>query len=201
MAEVLLPSNIDALTIDEYDVNAPAQVNRSGWTGTRKVIGLPGAEMWTAKITLDGIATEEEERLWRAFLFSLRGQANWFRLLFPCQQHAGDRPTVRSGATAGYSLPLQGLAASTTVLTAGQFLTVPLPSGRHRMVSLSAALNSNGSGQGTAYFEQQLTEVPSTGATVESKAPFMPAALAQSTAGLSLSQGVAGRSFDLEEAR
>lgn len=200
MAEVALPPG-DALTIDSYDVTSPAQVNRSAWTGTRKVVGLPGAEQWTASISIGDLATEIGERPWRAFLFGLRGVANWFRLPLPCQPHVGNMPTVRTGAGSGYTLPLAGLAASTTVLTAGQFMTVPLPSGRWRTVCLRQDLVTNGQGQATASFDQALTEIPTAGVTVESKNPFLPMSLAVATAGLSLSQGVAGRSFDLEEAR
>ena len=43
------------ITVPSYDdidmsgprLNSPAQVNRSIWTGGRKVIGMPGGESWT----------------------------------------------------------------------------------------------------------------------------------------------------------
>ncbi|MES2289290.1 MAG: hypothetical protein V4530_06080 [Pseudomonadota bacterium] len=54
----------------------PAQVNRSAFTSRRKVVGLPGAEIWTAKATVESLATELDEREWRAFMMKMRGVEN-----------------------------------------------------------------------------------------------------------------------------
>lgn len=199
MAEITVP-DADGLLTDELTLTAPSQVNRSGWTGARKVVGLPGIELWRGKVTIDILSTEETERPWRAFLFALRGPVNWFKLILPCNTHAGSRPTVAAGATNGYTLPLAGMASG-TILKAGQFMTVPLPSGHKRAVVLTADLVSNGSGAGTATFEPALGEVPTLGATVETIDPYIPMAPVSSTQGLGVTDGVSGTSFDVEEAR
>lgn len=199
MPEILVP-DYDGLTIDSLDPRVPAQVNRSGWTGRRKVVGLPGAETWMASLTIEPLTTEVEERPWRAFLFALRGQENWFKLRVACQRHIGPMPVVGSGATAGYSLPLVGMQPSTRILQAGQWLTVPLPSGHARLVNLLADLVTDGSGAATAICNFALNEVPAAGATVETANPSTPVASAEAGIGLSWSGGVGGRSFDVEEA-
>jgi len=199
MSEILVP-DYDGLTLDSLDPRVPAQVNRSGWTGRRKVVGLPGAEMWMASVTIEQLATEVAERPWRAFLFALRGQENWFKLRVGCQRHIGPMPTVGEGATDGYSLPLVGMQPSTRILSAGQWLTVPLPSGHARLVNLLADLVTDSSGEATAVCNFALNEAPEEGATVESVNPYCPVSSTDPGIGLSWSNGVGGRSFDVEEA-
>lgn len=199
MTEIVVPDP-DNLLLDGLDLYSPAQVNRSGWTGRRKVVGLSGAEVWTGRVTIDLLVTEEEERPWRAFLFGLAGPVNWFRWLLPCQSHIGPRPTVAAGATDGYALPLTGMTANSLILHAGQYLTVPLPSGHSRAVCLTADLITDGSGNATAAFRPALNEVPTLGVTVETADPFIPMSPVEARQGLSTSDGVSGASFDVEEA-
>jgi hypothetical protein len=199
MAEITVPFP-DQLSLDGLTLDVPTQVNRSAWTGRRKVIGMPGTERWQGKTAIDLITTEAEERPWRAFLFALRGPANWFRWPLPCHSHIGPRPTVASGASNGYTLPLTGMQPNARILEAGQFMTVPLPSGHARAVVLTAPLRADGSGNGTAQFEPALNETPTLGATVETTDPFVPMALVDRTQGFSMSDGVSGAAFDVEEA-
>lgn len=200
MSEITVPDQ-EGLSLDEYSLSVPAQRNRSGWTGKGKVIGLPGIEYWIGKVTVRALSTESEEQPWRAFLFGLRGPVNWFRLSLPCASHAGSKPVVGSAPGNGYTLPLSGMATSQTILLAGQFMTVPLPSGRYRTVCLTANLVSNGSGTGTATFEPALGETPTVGVTVETKAAFLPLSLVGSAPGFVQSDGVSSATFDVEEAR
>lgn len=199
MSEVIVPIPGE-LMLDKLELSSPSQVNRSTWTGRRKVIGLPGVERWQGTVSIASIATETDERQWRAFLFALKGPANWFRWPLPCNQHGGSRPIVLSGATNGYTLPLGGMPSNTTILRAGQFMTVPLPSGHFRAVCLKADLVANGAGTATASFEPALNETPTVGATVETLNPFVPMSPVESVIGFSTSQGVSGASFDVEEA-
>ena len=111
MSEITVPDAND-LILTGLSLSAPAQVNRSKWTGKRKVVGLPGIELWRAQISIDAQATEEAERPWRAFLWGLKGPSNWFRYLLPCATHAGSKPTVASGASDGYALPLTVIGAA-----------------------------------------------------------------------------------------
>lgn len=200
MAEIDVP-DYEGLLLDGLDLAAPAQVNRSPWTGTRKVVGLPGVELWTGRATIDQLATEDEERPWRAFLFGLRGPVNWFRWPLPCNRHIGPKPVVDAGATDGYTLPLTGMQPNARILAAGAFMTVPLPSGHSRAVCLTAELRADASGDATAQFEPALGEVPDAADTVETTDPFIPMSLTESRQGFALDQGVSGASFDVEEAR
>jgi hypothetical protein len=200
MPEIAFPVGYDVVS-EEWDIDVPAQVNRSGWTGTRKVIGLPGAPIWRATVALEPIATELSERALRAFLLKLKGVQNTFRLPAACSQTNAAGATVRTGANAGLTVPLQGLPANQTVLAEGQFLTVLLPSGHRRLVCLTADLNSNGVGQGTATFEPELGEVPAAGTAVELANPYALMALAAPRNGWSRENGVATFRFQAEEAR
>lgn len=199
MPEILVPDR-KAITLDAYDLAVPSQVNRSQWSGSSKVIGLPGAEVWTAKITIDGLATEESEWPWRAFLLALKGQQNWFRLLMTCQRHIGPMPVVDAGAGDGYTLPLTGMAPSTTILRAGQWMTVPVAADSYRLVVLTSDLITDASGKAVAQVEPALRVAPTAGTAVETAEPFMQVRKADGSAGFSYSDAVAGRSLDLEEA-
>ncbi len=199
MPEITVPES-EALTLDDYTLTVPSQVNRSQWSGSSKIVGLAGAEMWTAKITIDGLATEESEWPWRAFLMALKGQQNWFRLLMTCQRHIGPMPVVAAGAGDGYTLPLTGMAPSTTILRAGQWMTVPVATDAYRLVVLTADLITDAAGSATALFEPALRIPPAAGTVVETARPFMQVRRSDTATGFSYSDAVAGRSLDLEEA-
>lgn len=180
----------------------PSQVNRSGWTGRRKVIGLPGATVWTVSGEFVTIVSEVNAKQWRAFFMSLKGPLNSFPVrATETQQTSATNPTVRTGATSGGTVPLQGLPGSATVLVAGDLMTVFLPSGHRRLVCLTAPLVTNGSGQGTATFEPALGEAPASGATVEIQHPYGLMALSSEPPGWDVAEGQTySFAIDAEEA-
>jgi hypothetical protein len=196
MSEITVPSQ-DGLILDGLSLKSPMQTNRSAWTGRRKSIGLPGGEQWRGKVSIDVNSTEEEERPWRAFLFGLAGPANWFRLQMACAQIVGSNPTVGSAPGDGFTMPMAGIGTG-TFLKAGQWLTVPLPSGRYRAVCLTSDLVGSG-GTGTATFAPALGETPTVGATIEATAPFIAFSPVSDELGFGFSNGVSGASFDVEE--
>ncbi len=198
MAIITVPDN-EAIVIDRFDFDSPVQVNRSGWTRRSKRLDLPGGQMWYFQFHVEDIMTEEAERPWRAFLLQLKGPANKFRLPVACSQISGSNPTVRTGAGNGNTLPLQGLTPGSAIRT-GQYLTVRLPSGHERLVMLTADLNANGSGQGTATFIPSLDETPATGAAVEATNPWALVSLPDSRNGWTISDGISGFQFNVEEA-
>jgi hypothetical protein len=198
MSEITVPSQA-GLILDSLTLSAPMQANRSAWTGRRKSIGLPGTEGWKGRISIDLQATEDDEQPWRAFLFALGGPANWFKYQIACDQIAVSNPTVGSGASNGYTLPMAGIGTG-TFLRAGQWMTVPLPSGRKRAVCLIADLVGS-SGTGTASFRPALGETPAGGATIEATDPYIPFSPTSDELGFDFSQGVASTSFDVEEAQ
>lgn len=200
MAEVIVP-DYDELQVLELDFDEPAQINRSAWTGGRKVVGQPGGSYWTGQVAVENIVTEAEERQWRAFIAQLRGVQNWFKAYLPCQSHIGPPPTVDTGAGNGYTLPLTGMSPSTIILEAGQHMTVPLPSGHNRPVRLTADLVTDAAGKAVAAFSPALNEVPTLGATVETANPYVPVASSSTRLAIPQSNSVSGFAFDVEEVR
>lgn len=200
MAEITVPDQ-HLIIGKEWTLSQPAQVNRSAWTGRAKIVGLPGAALWTVKASIRIRTKESAKRPWRAFLLSLRGPVNTFKLYAACSQRTGSNPTVSTGAAIGWTLPLTGLPVSQTVLKEGQFMTVTLPSGFKALVCLNADLVSNGSGTATASFEPALNEVAAVGAAVETINPYCLMRLTGSEQGWSEQGGVQLMAFDAEEAK
>ena len=198
MALVTVP-NASGLILLGLTPIVPQQVNRSEWTSRTQVVGMPGAETWAIRAALAPMASEADERPWRAFLFSLRGRQNHFHYPLACQQHVGGKPLVNAASSSGYSLPLDGMTPSVTILPAGSFLTVPLPSGHRRTVMLEADLVTNGAGQATAQFNFALGEVPADNAEVESLNPYIPVRSADGGIGLTYDNAVSGAALNLEE--
>lgn len=197
---LLVPPDTEALILNDLTLDVPDQQNRSIWTRRRQVVGLPGAEMWFANFSLEPMATEDEERPWRAFLFSLRGRQNIFHYPLPAQSHVGGKPKVNAASSAGYTLPLDGMQPSTRILSAGHWMTVPLPSGHQRLVMLAADLITDASGEATAQLNIELGEIPADDATVETANPFIPVCNADPRVTISWENAVAGAGFSLEEA-
>jgi hypothetical protein len=199
MTLITLPAGFE-FDAEEWTFDVPGQLNRSIFTSRRKFIGLAGAETWACKLTVEAITTEIDERLWRAFLVKLKGQENPFNVKAACQSPPAGTPVVGTGSTNGYTLPITGMAHSATILTEGQFLTVPLPSGHKRLVCLTADLVSNGSGNGTATFGPALTEVPTSTTPVEMTNPYCPMNLKARSNGWNRVNGIAQFMLDAEEA-
>lgn len=177
----------------------PDQVNRSEWTGRRKLTGLPGPERWTATCRLRPRWREVDKRPWRAFIRKLRGQRNHFHLRVLCCQRIGPNPTVGTGAGNGTQIPLTGMEPNSYHLRAGQYMTVPLPSGHFRLVELTEDLEVDATGNGTATFVPELNEFPAVGAEVETIEPFVPVNSTQSQNGWENSRGMMTGTLTLEE--
>lgn len=198
MAEIALPSFDFARVTVELEQNY--QVNRSAWTGRRRVTALPGIERWLANCQTDPIATEVEERAWRAFLVGARGPVNRFRLQVACSQTDVGSTTVQTSGSPSNTLALTGLPAFTQILEAGQYMTVPLTSGHHRLVMLTADLISNGSGQASATFLPRLGGAVTAGTLVEIVNPYLMASLISSKQGWTTENGLTQFTVDAEEA-
>lgn len=199
MALLEIPDH-DALILLSLDPVVPDQLNRSIWTSRAQVVGLPGAEYWTAKAAIEPMATEDEERPWRAFIFGLKGRQNTFNLPIACQRHVGGKPLVNAATLAGYTLPLDGMQPSTRILRAGNFLTVPLPSGHARAVMLTADLITNGAGEATAQLNFALGEVPANNVIVETAQPYIPMRSVSGNSSMIWDNAVSATSFELVEA-
>lgn len=198
MALISLP-DADDIELKSIRPDVPDQLNRSIWSRRGKVVGLPGAEAWRLSALVGPFTTEIEERPWRAFLHGLRGRQNHFHMPVACQRHYGPKPLVKAASAAGYTLPLDGMAASTRILSAGQYLTVPLPSGHKRLVMLMADLITNSSGEATAQLNLALGEIPADNAEVETGEPYVPVICTDGNPELSYDQGVSSAALTLEE--
>lgn len=187
----------------KWRVRDPAQVNRSSWSGRRKVVGLPGAATWSVSGQFVPIIGEAAMLAWRAFFLDLRGVANRFPVrATESRQTTIDNPTVGSGATGGAGVPLTGLPPDTLILKRGQLLSVTLPSGHQRLAGARTDLVSNSSGQVIAPLSLELGEVPAPGAAVEIQWPFSLVAMRDAEQGWDVDPGlIYGFVLDAEEAR
>jgi hypothetical protein len=198
MPEVIVPDHSEFI-IANLDFDEPAQVNRSAWTGHIDIVGLPGGSFWYGELAVTDLVTEAADRPWRAFIASLRGVQNWFKVYFPCQVHIGPAPLIAAGATDGYTVPLKGMQPSTYILEAGQHLTIPLPSGHHRPVRLTAPIITDAAGNATAQFAPALNQVPAVNTLVESANPYVRMISTTPRIPFPTSNGVSGFSLSLEE--
>ncbi len=82
-----------------------------------------------------------------------------------------ERALVVAGSS-GRSLNLRGLVPSVRALSAGQFLTVVLPSGDEQLCRVTADVNASITGTATASLATPLREVPAADAPVELARPW-----------------------------
>lgn len=201
MAVIAMPSPAN-WTRRQWIPPAKNQVNRSGWTGKRTVVRMPGAALWRVSASLMPISTAMAAEPWEAWLAALEGSANHFYMPIGCNQTAAANPTVGTGGTAqgNDTAPVTGMPASATYLRAGQKMTFYLPSGARQLVILTAPLVANGSGNGTATFRGAVREALTAGGAIEARNPFCEMAMTNDDSGWDEDEGVFGLSFDAEEA-
>jgi hypothetical protein len=180
-----------------WELDNPAQVNRSSWTGRRQVVALPGATRWRAKVVLTPKMSEIEVLAWRAFLMQLRGQQNTFRLrAVEKSQITGVSPLVNGAGQSGYSLSTDGWGAAGLKLVAGQFITIG-----DQLIPLGVDVVANSSGQAVLTLDTRLRLSPADNAAIEVSYPTAIMALASSTISWSVDPGrLYGFAFDAEEA-
>jgi hypothetical protein len=156
----------------EWELDQPAQVNRSQWTGKRTVVTSPWHGIWRSTIYPRTEQGEANFRALRGFFVNLQGPVNTF--LLPATEAAQGvaDTTVASGGAQG-SLTLV-MAASRTVTT-GMLATVTLPSGNFQMVMIT--VDSTGT---TLTFKPALRESAAVGAAVALSSPVCQVAMADS---------------------
>lgn len=195
---VAFPTNLDFEA--SWRRSVPAQSNVSQWTGRAKTIGLAGTSTWFCEGSFEPVSTELEERAMRVFIESLDGVIETTNVPRACQTHIGPKPLIGAGAGDGFTAPLTGMTPNTTILAAGEFMTIPLPSGHARLVMLVADLVSDNSGDGTATFKPDLGEIPDEDTEVETVAPYCPMRSTQIEIPLPTEGGVSVVSLSLREA-
>lgn len=146
----------------------PSQTNVSEWTGRRQTIAS-GRGWWECQITLPPIVGTTNVNTWRSFIAKARGRANDFQIpVDPTAQSASTAtPLVNGASQTGRTLATDGWPVSTTVLVAGQFVTI-----NNQLLQLTENITSNGSGVATLTFEPPIRTSPSDNAAIQYKNPY-----------------------------
>lgn len=146
----------------------PAQTNVSDWTGRRQTIAS-GRGWWESQVTFPPIVGTTNVNAWRAFIAKSRGKANDFQVPVDptAQSSAVATPLVNGANQTGRTLSTDGWPVSSTVLQAGQFVTI-----NNQLLQLTENITSNGSGVATLTFEPPVRVAPSDNAAIEFKNPY-----------------------------
>jgi hypothetical protein len=146
----------------------PSQTNVSEWTGRRQTIAS-GRGWWECQINLPPIIGTTSVNSWRSFIAKARGRANDFQITVDptAQSTSTATPLVNGASQTGRTLATDGWPVSTTVLVAGQFVTI-----NNQLLQLTENVTSNGSGVATLTFEPPIRTSPSDNAAIEYKNPF-----------------------------
>jgi hypothetical protein len=167
MATITFPSSPKPSTM-AWRLVQPAQQNVSQWTGARQVLAS-GRGWWECSLSLPPIVGETAVNSWRAFMAQARGAANDFQVPVNeiAQSALANVARINGAGQTGRSLATDGWPVSTTVLSAGQFLTI-----NNQLVQLTANITSNASGQATISFEPAIRVSPADNAIIEYKNPY-----------------------------
>lgn len=152
--------------------NWPRLVQRSEFTNRRRVASFGACALWTADCELPPMTPAKSEVL-RAFLSKLAVPGNTTRLVaVETPQNPAAAGTASATGTTAVSLGIAGLPASSTVLRAGQMITVVLVSGDRQLLILNTDLVSDGAGYGLAQFDVPFRASPAIGIAVTLNLPF-----------------------------
>lgn len=167
MATITFPSSPAPQSMS-WRLVQPAQQNVSAWTGARQVLAS-GRGWWECSLSLPPIVGDASVNTWRAFMALARGAANDFRVPVSevAQSSASATPLVNGASQTGRSINTDGWPASTTVLQAGQFVTI-----NNQLLQLTANVTSNASGQATISFEPSIRVPTTDNAAIEFKNPY-----------------------------
>jgi len=146
----------------------PSQTNVSDWTGRRQTIAS-GRGWWECQFSLPPIVTKTRVNVWRAFIAKCRGRANDFQIpVDPTPQSAAvATPLVNGAAQTGRTLNTDGWPVSSTVLFAGEFVTI-----NNQLLQLTENVTSNASGVAVLTFEPPVRAAPADNAAIEFKNPY-----------------------------
>lgn len=186
MATITFPSTPKIQTIN-WRLIEPAQANISEWTGSRQVLAS-NRGWWECEITMPPVVGEANARAWLSFMAQARGKVNDFRipatpneqtnawpvpapelwLNFLGQSYSvGDEPSINGAGQTGRSLATDGWPPSTTVLYAGQFVTI-----NNQLLQLTADVASNAAGQAIITFAPTIRVSPADNAPIEFRNPY-----------------------------
>lgn len=185
MAIITFPASARIASI-KWELDRPAQVNRSWWSGRDSVRANPWHGRWSAQVALAPIVGEENILAWRAFLATLKGQVNTFRLPATEGAQTALANVLVSGAHAAgvSSIAFSGGGLSITQLAAGRMITL-----NDQLMVLTAAAATNGAGAGSFTVEAPLRAAATNGTTIETQRPTAIVAMDRSSLGWSVGPG------------
>ena len=191
MAVITFPS-VARITKRQWLLNVPQQINRSGFTGRRRVVGLPGSETWHLSAAVEPLTTERQARAWRAFLSALRGAESSFRMqALPTKQIGFANPLVTAPVIGNRAVAVN----STAGIEIGMMATVHQNDGFERMVVVV------GIAAPQIHFEPYLIFDPLIGAPMEFQYPWAVMSLTGGDqGGWDDTNGITAISFTAEEA-
>ena len=169
----------------------PAQVNVSEWTGARQALAS-GRGWWECSYSLPTIGGSASASPWRSFIAQMRGGANdcqvpvdgvsqrpfpesgaatlWLDFAAADYYSEGGsnyQPLVAGASQTGRSLTTDGWNENSTVLIAGQFVTVD-----NQLLVLTADVVADNTGAATISFEPPLRASPADNAAIEFRDPY-----------------------------
>lgn len=169
MATLQWPAQGRPLNI-EYGLTFPAQRNRSGFTGRSRVIGLPGAQLWTFKVDWTPVVTETQNRVWRAFTAGMRGLVNVSAFMPLKSLYMSPTAVQKTGLAASYtvaaSIAVDTLQLNTVAgLEVGMFGSFIM--GSHSRLFIITAINAS-----NITISPDAHQPPTVGLGVEFKRPY-----------------------------
>jgi len=167
MATITFPSSPKPSGM-QWKLVMPAQTNVSGWTGGRQTLAS-NRGWWECQLTLPPLVGRDAVNPWRSFVAQARGSANDFQVPVDAtaQSALANTVLVNGAGQTGRSLVTDGWPASTTILSAGEFVTVG-----NQLLQLTADVTSDGSGNATISFEPPIRSAPADNAQIEYKNPY-----------------------------
>lgn len=146
----------------------PSQVNVSPYTGARQVVSS-NRGWWECTMSLPPIVTTASIKPWRSFIAKSRGSANNFQVPVDptAQSSLSETPQVDGANQIGRTLNTDGWPASTTCLSAGDFITIG-----NQLLQLTEDITSDSSGDASISFEPAIRTSPADDASIEFKNPF-----------------------------
>ena len=170
----------------------PAQTNISTWTGARQTLGS-NRGWWECDITMPPVVSEASARQWLSFIAQTQGQVNDFQIkVSPNEQFSNwatpltnlslnfltgaysanstsdaGKAFVKGSGQTGRSLATFGWLPSTTVLYAGQHITIG-----NQLLRLTADVVANAAGEATISFAPPLRVSPANNTAIEFRNPY-----------------------------
>ena len=151
----------------QFIANNAVAISRSPYTGQAQTVQHDGA-VWTASVSLPTMSKSEAAD-WQAFIAALNGPRGTFLLgdsSYPGSRGTpGGTPVVNGADQNDTTLVTDGWSTSTTVLKAGDFISI-----ENRLHMVTADVTSDGSGNATIDIWPQARE-PADNATITYTSP------------------------------